>query len=83
MSAHSLGSTVTELDPKQQAGGFTTPFSGLASVMPGTQSSLKRGQSRLIIHFLIYSLFRAGDIDLRQVGSARNAMMSVKLDQVL
>jgi pre-mRNA-processing factor 6 len=23
-----------------------------------------------------------GDIDLRQVGSARNAMMSVKLDQV-
>jgi hypothetical protein len=44
LAAQGMGATVTELDAQQQQqGGFTTPFPGAQSVVPGTQSSLKRG----------------------------------------
>ena len=49
LSAHAMSGTTNELDAKQQMGGFTTPFPGMASVVPGTQSSLKRGLTDVLI----------------------------------
>lgn len=51
----------------QSLGGFTTPYGGGMSVLPGTMTP---------------GFATSTKIDLNQIGEARNSMLGIKLDQV-
>ncbi|CAK9294731.1 unnamed protein product [Gordionus sp. m RMFG-2023] len=77
----------TTLDPLQQRyGGFTTPFPGSygGAMTPFGSGAMTPFGAGAMTPFgtMTPSGLRNGDLDLRRIGQARNALMDIKLTQV-